>query len=110
VGIDGKVIQRGKGYGVVRRRTQLTDRDWTWLWEYTRTGSNASQAARVAYGGTPISFRVKGHKKKVRLKPFLDKVDRIWDQFLVKETSQIEREVDAYLKRLKRRTHSGGRN
>jgi len=54
--------------------------------------------------GTPISVRVKGHKKKVNLKPILDKIDKIWDQFLVKEISQVEREVDAYLKRLKRRT------
>ena len=59
----------------------------------------------MAYGGTPISVRVKGHKKKVNLKPFLDRVDRIWDQFLVKEIGQVEREVDAYLRRLKRRTH-----
>ncbi len=81
------------------------EREWRFLWEYTRTGSNASQAARVAYGGTPISVRVKGHKKKVKLKPFLDRIDRIWDQWLVKEISQIEREVDAYLKRLRRRTH-----
>jgi len=88
----------------MRRRRQLTDREWKWLWEYTRTGSNASQAAKIAYGGTPISVRVKGHKKKVKLKPILDKIDKIWDQFLVKEIDQIEREVDAYLKRLKRRT------
>ena len=82
---------------------RLTEREWRWLWEFTRTGSSASQAARVAYGGTPISVRIKGHRKKVKLKPFLDRVDRIWDQFLVKEISQIEREVDAYLRRLKRR-------
>jgi len=82
---------------------QLTDREWKWLWEYTRTGSNASQAARIAYGGTPISVRVKGYKKKVKLKPILDRIDKIWDQFLVKEISQIEREVDTYLKRLERR-------
>ena len=75
-----------------------------WLWEFTRIGSNASQAARVAYGGTPISVRVKGHNKKVKLKPILDKIYKIWDQFLVKEIDQIEREVDSYLKRLKRRT------
>ena len=83
---------------------RLTEREWVWLWEYTRTGSNASQAARVAYGGTPMSVRVKGCKKKVKLEPFLDRVDRIWDQFPVKEISQIERDVDTYLKRLKRRT------
>ena len=87
----------------MRRRIQLTDREWKWLWEYTRTGSNASQAARIAYGGTPISVRVKGYKKKVKLKPILGRIDKIWDQFLVKEISQIEREMDTYLKRLKRR-------
>lgn len=55
-------------------------------------------------GGTSVSIRVKGHKKKVKLKPYLDRIDKIWDQFLVKEISQVEREVDAYLKRLRRRT------
>ena len=85
------------------RSRQLTDRECKWLWEYTRTGSTASQAARIAYGGTPISVRVKGHKKKVKLKPILDKIDKIWDQFLVKKSDQIEREMDAYLKRLKRK-------
>jgi hypothetical protein len=95
------------------KRMQLTEREWKWLWEFTRIGSNASQAARIAYGGTPISVRVKGHKKKVKLKRFLDKIDKIWDQFLVKkpdghlfigkETDQIEREMDAYLKGLRKR-------
>ena len=99
---------------MVRRRIQLTEREWKWLWEYTRLGSNASQAARMVYGGTPISVRVKGHKKKVKLKPFLDRIDRIWDQLLLrksdgqaKNADQIEREQDAYLKRLKRRTLKG---
>jgi hypothetical protein len=54
-------------------------------------------------GGTPISVRVKGHKKKVKLKPILDRIDKIWDQFLVKEISQLEKEMDAYLKGLKKR-------
>ena len=26
----------------------LTEREWTWLWEYTRTGSNASQDGQDA--------------------------------------------------------------
>jgi uncharacterized protein with von Willebrand factor type A (vWA) domain len=82
---------------------RLTEREWRWLWEYTRTGSNASRAARVAYGGTPISVRVKGHKKKVKLKPILEKVSDKWSD-LTKDVDQIEREVDAYLRRLKRRT------
>ena len=88
----------------MRRRRQLTEREWTWLWEYTRTGSNACQAARIAYGGTPISVRVKGHKKKVKLKPILDRVSARWSD-LTKDVDQIEREVDAYLRRLRRRTH-----
>ena len=81
---------------------QLTEREWTWLWEYTRTGSNASQAARIAYGGTPISVRVKGHKKKVKLESILDRISDKWND-LTKDVDQIEREVDAYLNRLKRR-------
>jgi hypothetical protein len=111
MGIDGKLFP--KGVSRMSRRLHLTEREWKWLWESTRTGSNASQAARIAYGGTPISVRVKGHKKKVKLKPFLDRINRIWDQFLVrkpdghlsfgKDTDQIEREVDAYLRRLRRR-------
>jgi hypothetical protein len=96
----------------MRRRMQLTDREWKWLWEYTRTGSNASQAPKVVYGGTPISVRVKGHKKKVKLRPILDRIDKIWDGLLEigadgwewkKTGDEVEREVDAYLKRLKRR-------
>ena len=98
-----KLFKGGKGYGVIRKRRQLTDREWRWLWEYTRTCSNASHAARVAYGGTPISVRVKGHKKKVKLKPILDRVSARWND-LTKDIDQIEREVDAYLRRLKRRT------
>jgi hypothetical protein len=90
---------------MMRRRRQLTEREWRWLWEYTRTGSNASQAARIAYGGTPISVRVKGHKKKVKLKPILDRIDKVWeDGFLKERGDELDREVDAYLKRLKRRT------
>jgi len=83
---------------------RLTEKELAWLFEYVRSMENASQAARMVYGGTPISVRVKGHKKKLKLKPILDKIDKIWDQFLVKDIDQIEREVDVYLKRLKRRT------
>ena len=82
---------------------RLTEREWRWLWEYTRTGSNASQAARVAYGGTPISVRVKGHRKRVKLKPFLDRVSDKWND-LTKDVEQIEGDVDAYLRWVKRRT------
>jgi hypothetical protein len=37
-----KFFQKGKVSGMMRRRKQLTDREWKWLWEYTRAGSNAS--------------------------------------------------------------------
>jgi hypothetical protein len=104
MGIDGKLFQKVEVPGVTRRRRQLTDREWRWLWEYTRACSNASHAARVAYGGTPISVRVKGHKKKVKLKPILDRVSARWND-LTKDVDQIEREVDAYLRRLRRRIH-----
>jgi hypothetical protein len=57
----------------------------------------------TVYGGTPISVRVKGHKKKVKLKPILDRISGKWND-LTKDVDQIESEVDAYLKRLKRRT------
>ena len=96
--IFGTAIEEGL------RMKRLTEREWRWIWEFTGTGSNASQAARVVYGGTPISVRVKGHKKKVKLKPFLERTDRIWDQFMEKEVSQVEREMDAYLKRLRRKS------
>jgi hypothetical protein len=99
---------------MTRRRIYLTEEEWQWFWEYVHQDcSNASQAARIVYGGTPISVRVKGHKKKVKLKPLIDKIYKIWGQFLVrkpdgqlsmgKDTDQIEREQDAYLKRLRRR-------
>jgi len=57
----------------------------------------------MVYGGTPISVRVKGHRKRVKLEPILDKISDKWND-LTKDIDQIEREVDAYLKRLKRRT------
>ena len=83
---------------------RLTEKEPAWLFEYVRLGySNAGEAAKKVYGGTPISVRVKGHNKKVKLKPILDKIDKIWDQFLVKDIDQIEREVFLYLKRLERR-------
>jgi hypothetical protein len=60
------------------RRIYLTEDEWRWLWEFTRTMSNASRAAKVVYGGTPMSVRVKGHKKKVKLRPILDRISDKW--------------------------------
>ncbi len=72
---------------------------------------------RIAFGGTAISVQVKGYKMKKKLKPILDTIDRKWRQLILrtpdghlrigKHTDQIQREVDAYLKRLKRRMSKG---
>ncbi len=43
----------------------------------------ASQATRIVYGGTPDSVRVKGYKKKAKLNPILDVIDRKLTQFIV---------------------------
>jgi hypothetical protein len=82
---------------------RLTEKDLEWLYAYLRSNENSSAASRAVLSGTPISVRVKGHKKKVKLKPILDKISDKWND-LTKDIDQIEREVDAYLKRLKRRT------
>ncbi len=99
------------------RRIYLTEQQWEWLWQYSRTCSNASQAARVVYGGTSASIRVKGYKLKKKLKPILDTINKKWQQFIIrtpdghlrigKHTDQIEREVDAYLRRVRRRMRKG---
>ncbi len=59
-----------------------------------------------------MSVRMKGYKKRLKLKPMLDVIDRKWWQSFVrtpdghlrrgKDVEQIEREVDTYLKRLKK--------
>ncbi len=90
----------------MRRRMYLTENEWQWLWEYTRIGSNASEAARKVYGGTPISVRVKGHKKKVKLMPILGRINKMWSNWK-KDTDEIKREQDAYLKRLKKKACGG---
>jgi len=98
VRIGRNFFKKGKVSGMKR----LTEKEIAWLFEYVRSMENASQAARVAYGGTPISVRVKGCRKKAKLKPIIDKISDKWND-LTKDIDQIEHEVDAYLKRLKRR-------
>lgn len=65
-------------------RIYFADDEWRWFWEFTRTMSNASRVARVVYGGTPMSVRVKGDKKKVNLKPILDTINRKLNQWLIR--------------------------
>ncbi len=87
-----------------RRRIHLTERQWRWLWEYTRPDGNASKAARIVYGGTPISVRVKGYKMGVKLERILDRIDKIfWDGLSEKSWDEIDRKIDSYIKRLKRK-------
>ncbi len=55
-----------------------------------------------------------GPDTEIRQQQITNKIAKIWDQFLAKkpdgqlfiakETDQLEKEMDAYLKRLKRRT------
>ncbi len=77
----GKLLHR-KESGMGRRRIQLTERQWRWLWEYTRPDGNASKAARIVYGGTPISVRVKGYKLGLKLEPILDRIDKTGGKIL----------------------------
>ncbi len=87
-----------------RRKIHLTERQWKWLWEYTRPDGNASKAARIVYGGTPISVRVKGYKLGVKLEPILDRIDKIcWDRLSTKPWDEIDRETDSYIRRLRRK-------
>jgi len=39
---------------------KFTEREKVWIRNYFKSAFNATAAARVAYGGTPTSCRVKG--------------------------------------------------
>jgi len=43
-----------------------------WIREYFRSAFNATAAARVAYGGTPASCRVKGWRKRTKFEAILE--------------------------------------
>ena len=53
---------------------KFTEREKKWIKVYFEADRNATEATRVVYGGTPGSCRVKGHKKKIKLKPILQEI------------------------------------
>ena len=70
---DGTVEDSGQEE-VERLNVRLTEKDRAWLRVYCRTRGNATEATRVVCGGTPISCRVKGHKRRTRLSPIIDDI------------------------------------
>ncbi len=93
----GKLLHR-KESGMGSRKIRLTERQRKWLWEYTRPNGNASKAARIVYGGTPISVRVNGYKMGVELEPILNRIDKIcWDGLSTKSWDEMDRDTDAYI-------------
>lgn len=87
---------------------RLKEKELSWIRIYFQSGCNASEATRVVYGGTPLSCRVKGHKRLTRLTPVIcdffdrgfDKMDNGVDFYL----SDLERKVkerEALLEKLK---------
>ena len=74
---------------------RLKDKEKAWIRVYFESGGNASEATRAVYGGTPLSCRVKGHKRLTRLNPVIcDFFERGFDQ--------MANGVDLYLSDLER--------
>ena len=69
---------------------KFTEREKVWIRNYFKAGFNATAASRVAYGGTPISCRVKGWGKKKKFEPILEYIFK-------RRLFQMQGGVDAYL-------------
>ncbi len=66
---------KGSGQEEVERlNVRLTEKDKAWLRVYCATKGNATEATRVVCGGTPLSCRVKGYKRRIRLSPIIDDI------------------------------------
>ena len=73
---------------------RLRDKEIEWLKAYFQSGGNASEATRAVYGGTPLSCRVKGHKRLRRLTPVIDWIlDRGLDRMSYEEEEVFWREL-----------------
>ena len=59
---------------VERLSVRLTEKDKAWLRVYCATKGNATKATRIVCGGTPLSGRVKGYKRRTRLSPIIDDI------------------------------------
>ena len=92
-----KIEGRASGLKTIPPRTTIagtwkfTERQKIWIREYFRSAFNASRAARVAYGGTPISCRVKGWRKRRKFEKILEEM---FDQKLF----MMQGGVDVYLR------------
>jgi len=73
-----------------QQKWKFTEREKVWIREYFRSAFNATAAARVAYGGTPTSCRVKGFRKR-------SKFEAILEGIFNRELFQMQGGVDAYL-------------
>ena len=70
----GEVLKDSEREEVGRLNVRLTEKDKAWLRVYCKTRGNATEATRVVCGGTSISCRVKGHKRRIRLSPIIDDI------------------------------------
>jgi len=70
---DGTVKDSGQEE-VERLNVRLTEKDKAWLGVYCATKGNATKATRIVCGGTPLSGRVKGYKRRTRLSPIIDDI------------------------------------
>ena len=69
-----EVLKDGDQEEVERLSVRLTEKDRAWLRVYCQTKGNATEATRVVCGGTPLSCRVKGYKRRTRLSPIIDDI------------------------------------
>ena len=70
---DGTVKDSGQEE-VERLNVRLTEKDKALLRVYCATKGNATKATRIVCGGTPLSGRVKGYKRRTRLSPIIDDI------------------------------------
>jgi hypothetical protein len=69
---------------------KFTERQKVWIRNYFKSAFNSTAAARVAYGGTPASCRVKGWRKRT-------KFEAILEYMFKRRLFQMQGGVDAYL-------------
>jgi hypothetical protein len=79
-----------KGPVSSKPKWKFTEQEKVWIREYFRSAFNASEAARVAYGGTSASSRVKGWRKR-------KKFEVILEEMINKQLFHVQGGVDAYL-------------
>ena len=69
-----EVLKDSEREEVERLNVKLTEKDKAWLRVYCKTKGNATEATRAVCGGTPLSCRVKGYKRRIRLSPIIDDI------------------------------------